>query len=86
LFSLFILSLQSCSPSCKKTTLVEDKKEVTTIQKNIIVKAEKQKAKAIDNYFSRINKIGVFNGNVLVAQKSKIIFQKSYGYRDVRTK
>jgi len=85
LFLFFVLSFTSCSPSCKKTVAVDDKEEIVEA-KEIFVVAEKQKAKAIDDYFTKINKIGVFNGNVLVAQRGKVIFQKSYGYKDIRTK
>jgi CubicO group peptidase (beta-lactamase class C family) len=44
------------------------------------------KQKAIDRYFSSLFRKKVFNGNVLVSQHGKVLFQKSYGYTDIRTK
>ena len=36
----------------------------------------------LDSLMQAVNRIGVFNGNVLVAQQGKIIFKRSYGYAD----
>jgi CubicO group peptidase (beta-lactamase class C family) len=39
-------------------------------------------AKQLDEFLTGQNKYYRFNGNVLVADKGKIVFQKSYGYAD----
>ena len=39
-------------------------------------------AKAIDSLMQAAYSIGVFNGNVLVAQKGKVIYEQSFGYAD----
>lgn len=41
---------------------------------------------ALDKYFSMLSKNGRFNGNVLVAEKGKVIYQKSFGYADFGNK
>jgi CubicO group peptidase (beta-lactamase class C family) len=44
------------------------------------------KAISVDSLFTKLNKEGNFNGNVLVAQHGKIIYKKSFGYADVKHK
>jgi CubicO group peptidase (beta-lactamase class C family) len=44
------------------------------------------KPPALDNYFTRLHHYGAFNGNVLIAEKGKIIYEKSFGYADYSTK
>jgi CubicO group peptidase (beta-lactamase class C family) len=39
-------------------------------------------AKAIESLMQAAHSIGVFNGNVLVAQKGKVIYEQSFGYSD----
>lgn len=51
-----------------------------------VIYNEAKKVKAFDAYFSNLFRKRVFNGNVLVAQKGKVIFEKTYGYSDIRTK
>lgn len=41
-----------------------------------------QKAKQLEQLFNAYDKMGGFSGSVLVAEKGKIIFEKSYGYRN----
>jgi CubicO group peptidase (beta-lactamase class C family) len=36
----------------------------------------------LDEYLIAANKVNKFNGNALIAQKGKILLQKSYGYKD----
>ena len=82
LIVFFVFLLLSCQEAeeihSNKTVVLE------TIPKTVY--KEEIKASLIDAYFHRLHKIGVFNGNVLVAQQGKIIFQKSYGYSDIRTR
>lgn len=40
------------------------------------------KHKELDNYFSVLSKNQQFNGNVLIAENGKIIYEKSFGYAD----
>lgn len=49
-------------------------------------KEENKFAALIDEYLSGQEKIYRFNGNVLVADKGEIIFQKSYGFADFDSK
>ena len=41
---------------------------------------------ALDRYFSALNKAGQFNGNVLVAENGKAIYERSFGYADFSAK
>lgn len=41
-----------------------------------------QKSKQLEELFAAYDKAGAFSGSVLVAEKGKIIFEKSYGYRN----
>lgn len=45
-----------------------------------------QKAKKLEQLFMTYDKAGLFSGSVLVAEKGKIIFEKSYGYRNAPKK
>jgi CubicO group peptidase (beta-lactamase class C family) len=40
----------------------------------------------IDDYFTRKHEWSGFNGNVLFAVKGKVIYQKAFGYRDLKKK
>ncbi|MGB8191513.1 MAG: serine hydrolase [Chitinophagaceae bacterium] len=40
----------------------------------------------LDNYFSKLAENRAFNGNVLIAEKGKIIYERSFGYADYSTK
>ena len=44
------------------------------------------KAVALDNYFTSLSKNQRFNGNVLVAEKGKPVYQKSFGYANFKNK
>lgn len=41
-----------------------------------------QKTKQLEKLFDSYDKAGQFSGSILVAEKGKIIFEKSYGYRN----
>ncbi len=45
-----------------------------------------KKALELDSKFKRLVKSTGFNGTVLYAEKDRVIFQKAYGYRNVRRK
>lgn len=44
------------------------------------------KAKALDQYFSKLAAVGQFNGNILVAENGTIVYEKSFGYADFSSK
>jgi len=44
--------------------------------------AQLEKIRQIDSLMKRVNKNGIFNGNILVAKDGKIIFSSSLGYAD----
>lgn len=41
---------------------------------------------ALHSFFSAIDKNGDINGSVLIMDNGKVLFQKSYGYRDIHNK
>lgn len=45
-----------------------------------------EKTKLLDNYYTELYENGRFNGNVLVAEKGNIIFQKSFGIKSEETR
>jgi len=45
-----------------------------------------QKSKKLEQLFSTYEKAGLFSGSVLIAEKGKIIFEKSYGYKNAPKK
>jgi len=44
------------------------------------------KTEKLDSLFQAATKDGTFNGNVLIAEKGKVIYQKSFGYSDIKAK
>lgn len=51
------------------------------------VHAQKQTVSRIDSLMQAVHRIGVFNGNLLVAKSGKVIYHKAIGYADAsRTK
>ena len=46
----------------------------------------KAKENYLEDYFSSLNRSGVFNGNILVAENGQIIYSGSFGYADRKTK
>lgn len=49
-------------------------------------KIENKKTTEIDSLFKEYYKTGKFNGNILVAENGKIIYQNSFGYADEESK
>ncbi len=70
----------SCSNQIKKNRKVVIK---PTLKK---VPFEAEKKKALKAYFDKLAQYGGFNGNVLIAQNDKVIFEQSYGYASFRPK
>jgi len=48
--------------------------------------AQNDKAALISTYFDEANQSGVFNGNILIAERGKIIVRKAVGYADASKK
>jgi CubicO group peptidase (beta-lactamase class C family) len=46
------------------------------------VQAQSVNSRSIDSIMQVANARGIFNGNVLVAQKGRVIYQQSFGYAD----
>lgn len=44
------------------------------------------KIEKLDNLFTALSQEGAFNGNVLIAEKGKVIYEKSFGLADEKTK
>ena len=44
------------------------------------------KSQKLEQLFSTYEKAGLFSGSVLIAEKGKIIFENSYGYRNALKK
>jgi CubicO group peptidase (beta-lactamase class C family) len=47
-----------------------------------VASAQNKKAVTIDSLIQRTNKNGLFNGNVMVVDKGKVIYKKAIGYAD----
>lgn len=52
----------------------------------VSLNAQDNKAAKLDSLFTKNYEDKTFNGNVLIAEKGKIVFQKSYGVADYETK
>lgn len=55
-----------------------------SIYKNLEAKKLRRQQKKLDSVFSKLQKNNGFNGTVLFAEKGRIVFQRAYGYADVR--
>ena len=53
---------------------------VTSAQTNV-----DEKARRLDSLYSGLHAANSFNGNVLIAEKGKVIFEKSYGIANEKT-
>ena len=48
----------------------------------LIASGQSKKTAQLDSLMTSANKIGIFNGNVIVSEKGKIIYQKELGFTD----
>ncbi len=53
---------------------------------NISTAFAQNKTERIDSLFTSLSESSIFNGNVLIAEKGKIIYEKSFGYANEITK
>lgn len=80
IFSLILLS--SCSHS-KPSASTETTAHTTPLDTTALLKYDpKQADKRIDEFIQNLHKTRGFNGNVLVAKKGKIIYEKAIGWAD----
>ena len=90
LFLFFILFIIiSCSnDDVNKTIVSEEIHDTVSIPDTLSEFLEnihaREKAKAFNKYFKHLNRAGIFNGNVLIAQKGVVIFENTYGYSNIR--
>jgi len=52
----------------------------------ISANAQNTQLRKLDTLMNTANQRGIFNGNVLIAQHGKIIYQKSFGFSNVEKK
>ena len=84
---IFLLSVfyTGCAGSGDKQAVSDKIPEIDTrfyIDLDSIEMAKK--AKELDRLFTHLQKRTGFNGTVLYAEKGRIVFEKAYGFRDVR--
>lgn len=89
LIVFFVLFLSSCSE--KEDTFIEPEVvkalpiiNVDSIFINLDGEIIKKKAASIDKVFSNLRRKVGFNGTVLYAEKGRIIYNKAWGFRDLR--
>jgi CubicO group peptidase (beta-lactamase class C family) len=52
----------------------------------LLIKAQRNDVSMLDSFMQTEVGAGRFNGNVLVAQSGKVIYQKPFGYRNYTTR
>ncbi|RVU01365.1 class A beta-lactamase-related serine hydrolase [Mucilaginibacter limnophilus] len=83
--SVCVILLASCS-SNKAKSLNADGKKVTFDTVALLKYDPKREDKKIDEFMQNLHKKRFFNGNVLVAKKGKIIYEKSFGWANYLTR
>jgi CubicO group peptidase (beta-lactamase class C family) len=84
-----MLFLVSCTSKSRKAVVDPSAKQIRTEDcivpyislDSIIIAPERKK---LERTFDHLRRLTGFNGVVLYAEKGRIIFEKAYGYRDVR--
>lgn len=89
--TLILLFLSSCSEKGKETLTPEDINKLPVINvDSIFIKLDKdiinKRVASIDKSISNLKKKTGFNGVVLYAEQGRIIYNKAFGYRDLRKK
>ncbi len=89
LLPLILIMLASCEGEVKNVEVPHHIAEVE-IGDNLFINPDSAiiaiKAEELDNKFKSLVKLTGFNGTVLYAEKGKVVFQKAYGYRNIRSK
>lgn len=93
LFLICILALGFLSCSEKEETIIEPEVakalpviNVDSIFINLDKEIIKKKSASVDKVFSNLRKKVGFNGAVLYAEQGRIVYNKAWGYRDVRNR
>ena len=90
LFLILTVFLMSCSSKTEQYTAKEVESwpfvKTDSIFKDLDKPTLSKKATQIDKVFSNLKKRTTFNGTVLFAEKGRIIFEKSYGVKNLRTR
>ena len=93
LFLICILALGFLSCSEKEETIIEPEVakalpiiNVDSIFINLDNEIIKKKSASVDKVFSNLRKKVGFNGAVLYAEQGRIVYNKAWGYRDVRNR
>ena len=85
LCSLFIL--QCCSnENANENKIKAEPNSAEIIAEHIQLDSIDRRKKSIDYFFEKRKKLNLFNGNILFAEKGKIITQKSFGMAHFRKK
>jgi CubicO group peptidase (beta-lactamase class C family) len=90
-FTTILLLFPSCETENIKVSNYEEADSIvladfTTEINALIDSVSDNRSLKVDKYFTNKFKRGVFNGNILFAEKGKVIISKSYGYAHVRNK
>ncbi|MBN2668652.1 MAG: beta-lactamase family protein [Bacteroidales bacterium] len=72
--------------ACSEALDIKPNKSVAVDANYKTGQISEKKIDLIDKYFTLLFESRVFNGNVLIAQHGKVVFEKPYGYSDIRTK
>ena len=84
---VFMLLLVSCG---EEETKSEVKQNLPNVNLSFIYDNDSliiaKKAEELDKKFKRLQRLTGFNGTVLFAEKGRIIFEKAYGFKNVRRK
>ncbi|RCH55778.1 serine hydrolase [Mucilaginibacter hurinus] len=81
-----IIFLASCSSDKDKKATSADGKRIEFDTTALLKYDPKKEDKRIDEFMQHLHKVRRFNGNVLVAKKGKIIYQKSFGWANYLTR
>lgn len=80
LLGLSIISLVACT-SAEERKIKEEKSQAEQDSLRLVYNPNEED-KNVDAFMQNLHKRAAFNGNVLVAKKGKIIYQKSFGWAD----
>lgn len=91
LFCFFVVFLLSCSSKNKGHYDMKDVEKWPSVNvDSIFIDLDKpfidKKASQLDKTFQNLRKTTTFNGTVLFAEQGRIVFEKSYGVRNLRTR
>ena len=89
---LFILILSSCNSPVKQRKNQQVALDTIpliaadSIYLNLDISRIEQQQRRLDSTFNRLVKLTGFNGTVLFAEKGRLVYEKAFGYADVKRK